>query len=52
MSRRGAERVVHSSQELLVIEGLKEETDRPDLGRDRLHGEIFPAGYNDDTRLR
>src|SRR6266705_1084865 len=45
MSRLGAERMVHSSQELLVIERFKEETDRSDLRRDRLHGDIFAAGH-------
>jgi len=52
MSGRGTERVVHSNQELLVIEGLEEESNRADLGRDRLHGGIFAAGHNDDARLR
>ena len=44
--------MVHGSQELLVVEGLKEEADRTDLGRNRLYGVIFAAGYNDDARLR
>ena len=52
MFRRGAERVVHRSQECLVIERFKEKTDRTDLGGDRLHNQILAAGYNDDARPR
>src|SRR6266516_4397032 len=45
-SSRRAERVVHSGQEFLVIEGFKEEADSIDLGRDRPTGAIPALSTN------